>query len=546
MGAGPSEAVESLPHSLSAVPFAAVSPSRRDRVGIAAIGLLAVAYVLPFSGLGWNQGAHYAQIEALSHGTGRVDAYRWQSGDLALYHGHYYSTKAPGVAFLGEPFYLLFRATGLLGLVSRHTPSAWAAAQVVIWALAVCVVVVASVALLLTVRSVAERVAPGYGTATSLTLGLGTLVLPFSTVLFSHVPSGAFAFGAFALVARFGDASPSRRRLALAGVLAGFGVCVEYTLAIVCAVLALYVVAAAGDRLQRLGAYLAGAALGVSPLLIYDRLVYGSFTHVSYANAIGASGGRRFVGENARGLFGVSVPHLTTAFSLLFDSRGLLVTAPVLALGVVGLVLMARSGLRAEALACGGILLAFLVLNAGYFLPFGGAAPGPRLLVPALPFFAPPLALAYRRFPAATLMLALASALVLLCATATKPMLGSGDTSVWATDLGKGAMRETVLAAAGVRGLAGAAPFLLAALAACAVLVLAVPQVPLPPRALVLPAVALALWIGVAAAADNAAGAGWRAVALAAGAAILAACAPLALAPARSRLHRAPAATLSA
>ena len=47
--------------------------------------------------------------------------------------------------------------------------------------------------LLLLVRSVVERFAPGFGTATAAIAGLGTLLLPFATLFFSHILSALSA-----------------------------------------------------------------------------------------------------------------------------------------------------------------------------------------------------------------------------------------------------------------------------------------------------------------------------------------------------------------
>ena len=46
------------------------------------------------------------------------------------------------------------------------------------------------------------------------------------------------------------------------------------------------------------------------------------------------------------------------------------------------------------------VAAAYFIYNAGYWLPFGGGTPGPRFLIPALPFLALGLAFAYRRLPA--------------------------------------------------------------------------------------------------------------------------------------------------
>lgn len=70
---------------------------------------------------------------------------------------------------------------------------------------------------------------------------------------------------------------------------------------------------------------------------------------------------------------------------------------------------------------CGAIVLAFVVSNSGYFLPIGGASPGPRFLMPALPFAAVLVAFAPLVFrPFAELMIALSVALTSI-ATATMP-----------------------------------------------------------------------------------------------------------------------------
>ena len=61
-------------------------------------------------------------------------------------------------------------------------------------------------------------------------LGLGTMVLPLSTLLFSHVFTAFLGFGAFALMIRERDGPPSPMLLALAGLAIGYAVASEYPL----------------------------------------------------------------------------------------------------------------------------------------------------------------------------------------------------------------------------------------------------------------------------------------------------------------------------
>ena len=74
-----------------------------------------------------------------------------------------------------------------------------------------------------------------------------------------------------------------------------------------------------------------------------------------------------------------------------------------------GLVLLYRRGYRAEAAVCAVVTLVFVVFDMGYFAPYGGDSPGPRYLIPALPFLAIGLPLAYVRWPRLTVALAAVS-----------------------------------------------------------------------------------------------------------------------------------------
>jgi hypothetical protein len=266
--------------------------------------------------------------------------------------------------------------------------------------------------------------------------------------------------------------------LLAAGLLVGLAMTAEYSLGIVALALALYATVRRDRIPARTLAYVGGLALGVLPLVLYNRLGLGGFGHVSYADAVSRPGrsGHAVLGANSTGFFGVGRPSPRVAAELLFSSRGILTLSPVLAMSVVGVVVLYRRGLRAEALTISFVGLGYLVFNAGYFLPFGGATPGPRLLVPALPFVVLALAPAYRRYPAFTLGLAAASVAMLVTATATKPMLPNDDTSRWTALARAGRFRETVASFVGGRGWVMSLPFLLPVVAALVFAVLATPR----------------------------------------------------------------------
>lgn len=420
---------------------------------------------MPVQGVSDNQASHLALVRALSSGTTQIDEHARTTADKVRFDGHFYSNKAPGLALASLPVYTAFEAAGGPRAARRAAERPRDDDRGTAWAVGLATTVLATLALLLLVTRLGNRVERGRGAAAAVTLGLGTLLLPFSTLLFAHALSALLGFAAFALLWRERNGPQRHVLVGAAGVLGGLGVTTEYTLAVVVMVLGAYALARRGT-LRRAAAYGAGALIGLLPLLAYNALAFGSPLRISYSGVPGQSAG----------LFGVRPPRPEVALDLLFGHKGLLILSPVLAAAAVGLVLMARRGMRAEALTSAGVATGLLIVNAGFYLddgtpgasdhPFGGFSPGPRLLVPVLPFLALGLARAYGRFPRVTLVLAVASAVRMLVATLTEPLV-SQDTAPWWERLAAGDFTATVLTELGAgHGWLAVAPVLAAALAA--------------------------------------------------------------------------------
>jgi len=469
----------------------------RRRYGVLAIACLAIGYGTVMQSLGWAETSNYGLVRALADGRAEIDRWHWETKDKSWHDGHFYSVKAPGLALAATPAFALIDAVGGKGVAADMAANAreggavrWVRQGVstglysddprraervrttieestpLVWMLGLLTVVLPALILLLLVRSVAERLEPGYGTAAAVALGVGTLMLPFSTLFFSHVISAMLAFAAFALLWRERLGEPRPALLAGAGLLAGFAITSEYPLGIAAVVLGLY---AMRGSLRRGAAYAAGVGAGVAPLVAYNVWAFGSPFHSSYEGAVAIQGdtGHDVVGLNEGGFFGIELPDFQIAVDLLVANKGLLMLAPVLALSFVGLVLMHRRGLRAEAYVIGGLFLAYLTYNSGYWLPFGGGSPGPRFLIPTLPFLALPLALAWRRWPATALALTAVSALLMALATMTLPLLGNDDIGYWWHILEQQTFEHTVASVAGLdNGWPALSPFLVALLGA--------------------------------------------------------------------------------
>ena len=386
-----------------------------QRAGALSLVAAVLAMASLVQGPGWNQNAHLALVQALSHGTPVIDPKSAGTFDLAFSDGHYYSAKAPGLALLAVGPYFVLDRSGVLDGIASATGIPREDAD--LWALAVVVCALAAAFTLVLVTRLGDEIAPGRGIAAAVTLGLATLLLPFSTLLFGHVPAAALAFSAFALLwLRGGPWSAFS-----AGVLAGAAVTVEYPLAVAAVGLGLYTLAGSG-AVRRSVAYAGGVVAGASPLLFYNWWAFGSPLHFPYEDALPIAGNP----SNERGFFGISWPSLETAARLLFDERGLVVITPVVVCGIAALVPMARRGHRREAVLIGGLALAFLIYNAGYDVPFGGDSPGPRFLIAIVPFLAVPLALSYELWPRVTTALAAVSAVYAVGVTLTGPLEAFG------------------------------------------------------------------------------------------------------------------------
>lgn len=412
--------------------------SRHAWAGAAVLAaLFALALSYPMQDAGCTQTSHLALTRALASGTAVIDRWHELTCDKAWFEGHYYSVKAPGLAVTALPAYALLAAAGQWPDDPRSAS----------WLLNLATVVPATLLLLWLTAGVAERVEPGSGRATAIVLGVGTLVLPFGTLWFGHVPAAALGFAAFAVLFAARRSGRGRSADLVAGLLAGAAVLFEYPLALVAGGLLLYAAGTRGPRAA--AAFAAGAAVPAALLLAYNRWAFGSVTHFSYEDAVIERGvtGHDVIGANDAGFFGIGRPSGQALAELLLSPRGLITLTPVVVLGLVGLWALRRRA-TAETLLASGLVAVFFVYNAGYTLsfggPFGGDTPGPRFLIAILPFLVFPAGIGARLAPGAAAALLGASAAAMLLATATGPMLGEGETGRWLDRLREGRFVESV------------------------------------------------------------------------------------------------------
>ncbi|HST55806.1 MAG TPA: hypothetical protein VLJ42_07910 [Solirubrobacteraceae bacterium] len=473
----------------------------RKRLALAAILLVGVTYGTLIQSFSWNQTSHYDLIRSLDRDGTTIDRYQDNTGDKAFYKGHWYSARAPGLALFTLPWYNALNVVGAPALA--RSSQAQHGDDEMVYFLGLWAAVLPGLLMLLLVWRVAERFEPGFGVAAAVTLGLGTIVLPLSSMLFSHVFAAFLGFAAFALMLRERDGPPSRRLLGLAGLAMGYAVASEYPVFFVALVLGLYLLSRKDALtpplvLSRAGAYILGGIAGILPLALYNHYAFHSWTHLAYSD----------IPRQHQGFFGIGAPNPKVLATLLFDSRGLFTISPVLLMGVAGIVLLYRRGRHAEALTIGGICLLYAGYNSGYYLPFGGGFMGPRFMTTMLPFLAVPLALAFKRYPAATIALAAVSITTTVVATITHPLVGyETETITWMRYLREGFFQPTIASAFGLgRGWGGVWPLLLTASGAVLLAAIVSTRVRFTNASLAGAALALCAWALFAALAPTALG----------------------------------------
>jgi hypothetical protein len=461
------------------------------RLALAAILLVGLASATMIQSFSWNQTSHYDLTRTLYDGKTTIDQYQANTGDKAYYKGHWYSARAPGLALFSLPFYDALNVVGAESWTDSHVAPPDHPGDEMIYLIGLWGNVLPGLLLLLLVWRVAERFEPGYGAATAVILGLGTMVLPFSQLLFSHMFTTFLCFAAFWLMVIEREGPPSAMLLGLAGLAMGYAFSSEYPTFFAALVLGLFLLSRKDSWtplgvLKRGGAYVAGGLVGIVPLLLYNHYAFHSWTHLAYSD----------IPRQQQGFFGINAPSLKVLATLLFDSRGLLTLSPVLVMGAIGTAMLYRRGKRAEALSIGGICLCYLGYNSGYYLPFGGGFMGPRFLDTLLPFLAFPIALTLKRFPGPTIALAAISITTTVIATITHPLIGyENETVTWMRYLSEHYFQPTIASAYGLgRGWGGIWPFLVPAAAGVLLAAWATPRLRLSRAALGAGALVLVGW----------------------------------------------------
>jgi hypothetical protein len=367
-----------------------------------AVGLLFSYSYFYGSRDGWNQASRFDLVRAIveQHRLS-IDTYNANTSDKALWEGHFYSDKAPGLAFSAVPVLGVVRR--VLRAVHKDPSLAKSITAEMYLATIVCVglpsAIMAGCLFMVALKLGASVNGAGFA---AVTLGLATPFWCYATLFWGHALSAACLFFAFSFAVSLREFESRSRDLLLSisvGLAAGWATVTEFPAAPAAVIVALLVIAFAwpggSGRLTRVAT---GVAVGALPcvivLAIHNLLVFGSPFKLGYAISA-----QQNWPQMRQGLMGVTYPKAYVLREILVGRfRGLLPLAPILAAAPFGLgLLWKQANARATTLAITAIALYYLLLNSSYAVWDGGWSFGPRHLSPALPFLCLPLGLLWTK-----------------------------------------------------------------------------------------------------------------------------------------------------
>lgn len=305
----------------------------------------------------------------------------WLEPDFSQIDDKLYSDKAPGLSFLAVPFFILGKMIGNLISFNFQPYSAYYPDNDIfaIIGIQIGLILLASIGILRLydvsrIMGISER----NSILASLITAFATPYWVYARTMFAHVPAGVFLISSIFYILKFRE-EKKYFQLILAGFFTGFGFTIEFPLLFAIpwlSVLLLLPVIQTDypwkKRLSALSLYGFITIVCSLPLFIYNLINFGDIT----ANALSFS----HWADNVHLLEPV---HEGLSVLLLSNDRGLIYFCPIVLFGFIGLFLASRR-YPLESAVIISLIFCFIIFYAKKWESHGGAAFGPRYIVPIL------------------------------------------------------------------------------------------------------------------------------------------------------------------
>ncbi|MGD1993862.1 MAG: hypothetical protein PVI59_11775 [Anaerolineae bacterium] len=377
--------------------------ARRVEILLFLLSLLSYAYFFP-RWAEWNQNSRLDLTMAIvDQCTVRIDDYHENTGDYALFEGHYYTEKSIGPSLLAIPFYAAFRGVATTPLWSRfvelaRSNEAFSAtlqeggtgllSEKIYFAAALYVVTFFTVSVPAAILSVLFYRFLRYFSSNAgwrlllvLVFGLGTNWFTYSGLFYHHPQSTIALFLSFILLFKMRRSEVGWKWLWVVGLLWSFSLISEYSTILIVSALFVYTMLLMPDK-RKIALLVAGGA----PLV----LVFFAYNYISFRTPlpVGYLYDPNYTELHHTGLVTVTYPKLDILWQITFSPyRGLFFVSPFLLLGAPGFFYFWRERrYRPEFWVCLTSVVSFFLINSASVVWWGGYAVGPRYIIPMLPF----------------------------------------------------------------------------------------------------------------------------------------------------------------
>jgi hypothetical protein len=347
--------------------------------------LMLATYAYFYQGADPNQHSRIFLTDALLRGSVDITPDHGYTIDKSYFHGRFLSDKAPGLSVLAVPLRAAMRVIDRLVGAGDDVTSERARMHFI----TIVLCGLSGVASTLLVGSIVEHLGarPRERTLSMIAYGLGTIVFPFSTVLFAHQIAALLVLVCFVLArgGPFWGELSLRRRAAAFGAVGALSIVTEYPTAILVGVLAIALVVTHRSKWVEIAAW---GSLAAAPILV----VHSAYLYAAFGSPFSLPYGHVFEPffrvHHDEGLLGINPPTLAGLYGVSVSTyRGLFFFCPHLVLCFFGFAYWARDEVhRADLRVVVAVVLGYFCFNASYYAWDGGGSTGPRHFIPAIAF----------------------------------------------------------------------------------------------------------------------------------------------------------------
>jgi hypothetical protein len=317
-------------------------------------------------------------------------------GDLSVFEGRYYPSKAPLMSFAAVPVYAVLRS------FAGGSPGSVPEIPLVFFSRLFLTILPTLLSLMLLERLLATYVERSVAVGLTWAYALGTLAFSYSLLFMSHQTTATLLLAGFYVCWRVIRGEGPIAWLVLSGALLGLAVVAEYTSALPAIAVAAYAVFAMSGPTQDRARAAAFVMLGALPTAVvlgwYHLACFGGVLETGYRHLADVA----YQPWHEGGFLGIKTPTWTAFVGSFFSPlRGLFALSPVLILGFAGLPAVWRRR-RDSTQEFARIVMFTVILCMGYVYftssfsyESWGWTTGPRHLTGLVPFLLLPVGVVF-------------------------------------------------------------------------------------------------------------------------------------------------------